>query len=177
MEILRKTMARSEWKRVTQRRYEYLNVKDDKFDGAVGLIEMLEVRGPLTVNFKNDKIKIVDKGYKCLQFAFRDKFYWLTVMLDETDKITEYYFDVTCGNYIEPDGASWFYDLFLDVVVDSGGRISLLDEDELSEALAEKNITHEQYDLAVETAKRLMGVLEGRVNELEAFCLRYYSLF
>lgn len=171
-----KTMTRVEWKRITKREYVYHNFSEEDFNGAVGLLRLLEVRAPLTVDYDGEKIKIVDRNYKWLQFAFRDKNYWLSVMFDEKDHIVQYYFDITFGNIINSQGTSWFFDLYLDVVVQPDGRVLLLDRDELDEALSNGVINPSQHELACLTANRLMEMLHGGVTSLEAFCMKYYTL-
>ena len=169
-----KTMDRPKWKRVTQREYTYANISNDDFEGAIGLLKLCEVRAPLFVDYYGEKIKIVEKNYKWLQFAFQDKYYWLSVMFDEKDNIIQYYFDITYGNFIKNNGESWFFDLYLDVVMQPDGRVLLLDEDELNDALESNAINKCQYDLARNTALKLIEDVTGRESELAAFCMKYY---
>ena len=95
-------------------------------------------------------------------------------MFDENDNIIQYYYDITFGNYIENDGTSWFFDLYLDVVMQPDGRILLLDEDELLEAFKNNIVNRHQYDLAHHTANSLINEIKGQEKRLSEFCMKYY---
>jgi predicted RNA-binding protein associated with RNAse of E/G family len=61
-------------------------------------------------------------------------------------------------------------------VVHADGRIVLLDNDELDEALEKGVVSQDQYELALKTAENLMEDIKSNVKILEAFCLKYYWL-
>lgn len=170
-----KAMDRKDWNRIIKREYVYESFNSGSYSGAVGLLRLEEITSPLTVTVLDEKITLVERNYKWLQFAFSDKPVWLTVMLDHEDRILQYYFDITWGNFINSEGTSWFYDLYLDVVMLPDGRILLLDEDELGEAMEERIIDRRQYDMACQTAENLMKILRGREKELADFCMHFYK--
>ena len=157
---------------ILERKYAERPFADECCSGVAGLIEMLKVSEPVVAG----GLKIIDVGYAWLQFAFRDKNYWLTVLFDDTDSIVEYYFDITAGNYFDEDGGPWFYDSFLDVVMTPApdGKIILLDEDELEDALAKGLIDGDLHALAKSTADALIKQIEGREADLRAFVMKYY---
>lgn len=77
-----------------------------------------------------------------------------------------------CGT--DKDGIPWFDDLYLDLVVYPNGEILEDDMNELEEALAQRDITQEQFDLALDTAQRLrQGLLAdiGQLKEYTGKCL------
>ena len=55
------------------------------------------------------------------------------------------------------------------------GRMLLLDEDELREALTEKIIDRKQYAMACQMAEELMKALRGREKDLADFCMHFYK--
>lgn len=57
-------------------------------------------------------------------------------------------------------------DLYLDLVVYPDGTIKVDDMDELEEALSKKDITQEQFNLAVETSHRLQ---RGMLSNISSF--------
>lgn len=168
----KKTLSRSEWPRVIKRKYAWMEVCDEHFCGQASLILIEEVTAPLEKAYSGISVKIVDQGYCWLQLAPKDKTYWLTVMLDEDGRVISYYFDITDCNELLESGDSYFVDLFLDVVMLPGGRLYLLDEDELEEALQQGDINQQQFDKACETARMLLCGLENREKELESYCLQ-----
>jgi predicted RNA-binding protein associated with RNAse of E/G family len=151
-------------------------MQEEHFDGAVGLLKLLNVQGPCVKEYGNRAVTIIDKDYYWLQFAPKDQNYWLTIMYNQQEEIQQFYFDITQSNTILPNGESWFYDLYLDIVLLPDGTLFLLDEDELEEALTEGIITKEQYDNAYQWANRILHDLKGRTEELIIFCNKYFRI-
>lgn len=66
---------------------------------------------------------------------------------------------------IGEDGVPYFDDLYLDLVVYSNGTIVVDDMDELKDALLKKDITQEQFHLAIETSNRLKNGLLSNIDD------------
>ena len=171
MSLSIKTLSRADWPRVIKRKYAQMSISGDGFSGQASLILMEEITAPLVKCYDNLPLTIVDRGYYWLQLAPRDKTYWLTVMMDAAGNIISYYFDITDRNVLCDDGDSYFYDLYLDVVLLPDGSLYLLDEDELLEALQGGVISRRQFDMAHKTARMLLDSLPDRIRELQAYCL------
>ncbi len=174
MQIKTKYIDRRGWRRITSRRDAYLELKTDGFTGTAGLLCMDAVTEPLNKTVSGKHVCLVDNGYCWMQIAPENEHWWLTVMLDNTGKIIQYYFDVTLENVV-CGRDSLFRDLFLDVAAIPGGPMELLDKDELDEAFMEQSITGAEYRLAVETADMLMRELPERWEELHGFCRKIYQ--
>ena len=69
-----------------------------------------------------------------------------------------------------------FDDLYLDLVVYPDGTIKVDDMDELEEALLMKDITQEQYNLAISTSKRLRAGLLSNVDTFIEYTLRCFEI-
>ena len=113
---------------------------------------------------------IYQDDYHWLQIAMADCHWWLTVMVDGSGEITQYYFDITQENQLLASRDSWFTDIYLDVVMMPDGRLDLLDADELDEALHCGEITAEQHQMAHLWAKELMEELPQQLPKLKVFC-------
>lgn len=150
---------------ILERRYWEKPFAEGDWRGVAGLIEMLRVSKPVVVG----NLKIIDAGMAWLQFAFFDKNYWLTVLLDEKGEVVQYYFDITAGNFFDEEGGPWFYDLYLDVTMEADGIVKLLDEDELAQALTQGLIDEDLYALAKNTAEVLIEEITGKKDELRDF--------
>ncbi len=166
-----KTLSRTNWERVTKRKYARMDICDEQLNGQASLILIEDITAPLSKTYDGIPVTIVDRGYCWLQLAPKDKTYWLTVQIDDAENIVSYYFDITDHNVLESSGDSYFYDLYLDVVLLPNGRLFLLDEDELLEALQQGVITKAQFDMAYETARLLLNSLPGSLKELHEYCL------
>lgn len=156
-----KDIARSDWARVIERSSAYLSLKSDDFTGEIGLIRLNKVRAPLDKQYGGRSVRIIDDGYYWLQIAAADAPYWLTVMFDEQERFIQFYFDISDQNVILDGGKSYFYDLFLDVVMLADGSVYLLDEDELEGALKEGVVTQAQFHKAYRSAEQIMSALKA----------------
>lgn len=122
----------------------------------------------------NQQVCWLDQGYYWLQFAPVNQNYWLTVMFDENKKTKQYYFDITDFNSIHVSEDSYFYDLYLDIVI-SNGEIFILDEDELIQAYQNHDIDDEQYQKAIDMKNQLFDYLNHHLDEFEMKCRETFN--
>ncbi|NLO09569.1 MAG: DUF402 domain-containing protein [Clostridiales bacterium] len=176
MSLEKRFMSRSNWPRVIDREYVHMLCNDSEFSGAIGLIYLKSTANFRAITYDKTCVTIIDNGYYWLQLAPKNKNYWLTVMYNQECEIVQYYFDMTDGNNILDNGESWFYDMYLDVVILSDGSLFLLDEDELSQALDEKEITKDQYDKAYLTANTIIKKFDGNIDNLTDFCNHFFNI-
>lgn len=87
-------------------------------------------------------------------------------------EIIEWYFDIA-KEIGKENGIPYEDDLYLDVVVNPNGEITLLDEDELKMALDRLEITQSDYDMAYSEANKLMEKLKGNTDKLDEFSKKY----
>lgn len=160
-----------------KRRYAYS--KDDKNDICLKRIDKDYFNG-YVCNIKFDKVdkpiivKVQDKDY----FIKNDNYTWyeiyqdnsnyaLTIMYDENNELIEWYFDVSKKIGVE-NGIPYEDDLYLDLVIGPNGESSVLDEDELKEALDNNVITKEDYNFAYEVLNKLQREYVGNFDHLVA---------
>ena len=160
-----------------KRRYAYS--KDDKNDICLKRIDKDYFNG-YVCNIKFDKVdkpiivKVQDKDY----FIKNDNYTWyelyqdnsnyaLTIMYDENNELIQWYFDVSKKIGVE-NGIPYEDDLYLDLVIGPNGESSVLDEDELKEALDNNVITKEDYDFAYEVLNKLQREYVGNFDHLVA---------
>ena len=164
-------MRRSDWHRILEREYTVSHCSFFDMEGVVSLLQIRKVTEPLLVPGENgEKVLIADAGYSWLQVAFREQFFWATVMFDDKGRFMQGYFDITGGNSFEDMENPTFEDMYLDLVLLDRGRILVLDEDELEEALKKSEITEEQYRKTVEEGEKLHRFLVENQNEFVKFC-------
>lgn len=169
-------MSKPNWKRILKKEYVSKNIIEASKQGSISLLHILELTEPSYKTYNNKKIKIVDKDYYWLQIAIEDENYWITAMYDENKQCIQYYIDITLKNIIKKEEDSYFFDLFLDIVKLNTGEIVLLDEDELKEALKEKDITEDEYKLAYKVAEKVKTLLESDENYIENICKKYFDI-
>ncbi|MBQ8509850.1 MAG: DUF402 domain-containing protein [Clostridia bacterium] len=161
-----KTLERADWRRITARRFIHRTLSGGM---EAALLRMDEVRAPLFKDVCGVRTCLADRGYTWMQIAPPNENWWLTVMVNDRGEIVQYYFDVTLENRVN-GGESCFVDLYLDVIASADGRLELIDEADLDEALSKGMITPEQHTLAHRTADRLLAEIPPRFAELERFC-------
>lgn len=172
--IERKYMSRSDWKRILCRETAYMDVSSGDMRGEASLLHILKVTKPLAVFSVDREIMICDNGYYWLQVAFENKNWWLTAMFNPAGECIQYYFDVTKQNAVDGEN-SCFDDLMLDIIVQPDGKAALLDMDELTEALAQGNISEEDYSLALNTSHEMLDGLKTEFCRLRDYCAELFS--
>ena len=91
----------------------------------------------------------------------------LRIFIDDKKQVVEYYFDIIKESGIDPDSKiPYFYDLYLDVVLPPNKEAYVVDQDELEEALNNKDITKEEYDLAIKEKDKLLEEIKNNTNKL-----------
>ena len=175
MKMKYKNMMRDDSPRVLERDYKYKEFKFDIFEGIVSLMKFNKVTDPLIIHYGSEDIKIVDKDYKYLQFAFKNRNFWLTTMYNDKNELIELYFDIIKDLNFDDISNPKFTDMFLDVVIRKDMSVIIIDREELDSALEEKLITKEEYDNAIETSLWLKDYLEKNKVKLIEFCNKCFN--
>ncbi len=152
----RKRSDRSNWQRVTRRRFLLQAIEDDAFQGYISLFCIDELREPLWVPYAGQQICIAERGHSWLQLFPQGANHVATVMFDERGEIVQWYVDICKQAYSDEEGIVWYEDLYLDIVFLPGNKIELLDVDELDEALSQGVISTDEYNLAWHEANKLL---------------------
>lgn len=124
---------------------------DEKKHAYLSLVAIDHVSFELPVDYDQSGDTLISNGYKCLIFLPMNEFWCLSVFIDDTDELIEYYFDMTKENGLDDAGKPYFKDLYLDIAVSSNGDMAILDEDELKMALEKDEITLGDFHLAYRT--------------------------
>lgn len=176
MKCRKKTLSRTEWKRVTERQDVYMPIKNELFSGMAGLLYLRSVREPLYVTypkeyggFPDGKVKIADNGYYWMQIAPQDCHWWLTIMFDNNGMLLQSYFDMTRENNVSNTRDAYFWDLFLDVAIPAQGEPVILDRDELDDALRDGTITQKEHQSAIETAVKIIDWYRGHTDAYHTY--------
>lgn len=172
----RSRLSYDEWKCIKSKKILGKNVDEDFFKGYIGLIEIEEVSEKQVWKFEEEDITVCDKGLKWLTILPKNDFYCITAMMNANNEILLWYIDMIAGQGIDTEGIPYFDDLYLDLVVYPDGTIKVDDMDELEEALLLKDITQEQYELAIRTSNRLKTGLLSNVEVFSKYTLRCYDV-
>ncbi len=117
---------------------------------------------------------LIGDNYYLVEVIPKNENYTMRVYFNDKKERLEYYFDVSLENGLDEETKIPFYDdLYLDVTYNKG-KISVLDEDELQEALDNGSITKEQFDMANKTKDMLVKSLENNTNKYMKLDLEKY---
>lgn len=120
---------------------------------------------------------LMDNNYSIIEVIPKNENYAMRVYFDENNNILQYYFDVSLKNGVDEETKVPFYDdLFVDITV-TDGKIEVLDEDELDDALNSKIISKADYDLAIQTRDKLLSELQNGTNEYFNMNLKRFLLW
>ena len=156
----RKTGDRAGWPRIVERQYTQQVIENDVFQGYVTLLKFDEVLQPLWAKFTDEPICLVENGSYMLQHIPFNEGYALTTFISPNHEITQWYFDII--DHVGTEGGiPYFDDLYLDLIVVPTGEVIEKDIDEVEEALAEGDISIEQYDKAWATFEQLKRDIEA----------------
>lgn len=143
------------------KKYE-LNIYYDKEDYYVIVKKFKKVIEPfITLNGNC----LIDNGYYIFEIIPKNENYTIRIFVNDNKEILEYYFDITYKNGLDEEtNIPYYEDLYLDITV-KNDKIEVLDEDELQEALDNKEITKEQFDLANKTKDELIKTIKNKTNK------------
>ena len=150
----------------------FKNIKIDQkeFKGNISLLKIHKVRKIWKVE-KEQRCILAD-GYNWLQIYHEGKNHCITAMYNEKNELVQWYIDISKRLGVEND-IPFEDDLYLDVVLVPDGQIILLDEDELQEALENKIITKQEYNLAYNEANKIIKEGKENMKKLKHFTDKY----
>ena len=154
---------------------EYKNIRVDieKFNGNISLLTIKKVKQEWYVDSENRCI--LANNYKWLEIYPDNQNYCITAIYNDKGNIVEWYFDIA-DSIGETNGIPYEDDLYLDVVIVPDGRINILDEDELKDALDRREISQKQYDMAHKTADNIIETYGKNIDNLKKFTDEYLKI-
>lgn len=155
--------------------FKYIEENSKEYNGYISLLKINTVSKRCMVPRDNREDDcVLDNGYVWLQFYLFDKNYAINSIYNDKLEIVEWYFDIINSVSIE-NNIPFIEDMYLDVVVTNRGEVIVLDEDELQDALDNKIITLEQFNLALKTGKFLTDKYSNKheVDKLLEFTNSY----
>jgi len=170
--LKRSKLSYDEWKCIEIKKLKTKQVNTDFFKGYIGILEIEKVTEKQIWRFNDEDIIVCDNGLKWLFILPQNDFYCITAMINENDDILLWYIDMIAEQGIDIDSIPYFDDLYLDLVVYPTGMIKVDDMDELEEALARKEITEEQFNLAINTSNKLHNGLLSNIDNLVDFTMK-----
>ena len=168
----RSKLSYDEWKCIETKKLKGKQVNTDFFKGYVGILEIEKVTEKQIWRFNGEDIIVCDNGLKWISILPQNDFYCITVMMNANDDILLWYIDMVAEQGIDVDSIPYFDDLYLDLVIYPNGMIKVDDMDELEEALLRKDITEEQFNLAISTSNKLKNGLLSDIDSFIDFTLK-----
>lgn len=153
------------WKRVKAGRFAALLIEEEDFNGPVSLLQIDEASNPLSVQYDEHQVQILDDGNSWLRQLPSAQEHVLTTMFDSGGQVLQWIIDICLDSGVDSNGNHWWDDLYLDIVVLPSGEVFVLDEDELGEALDAGIISKDYHAIAWKETNRLLDLIhEGRYD-------------
>lgn len=145
-------------------KYEFKLYLDEE-DYYISVKKLIKVDEKFIIK---DNLCVMDDNYYVVEIVPKHENYALRIFLNDKREPLEYYFDITKNNNLDEKYKIPYYDdLYLDITVDArNSEVRILDEDELEEALNEKDITSDDYEIVMKTKKLLLKEIENKSNKL-----------
>lgn len=142
--------------------YSYNLIKDEENNCYISIKKIKSIKSPFCTKSSGC---LIDNNYYIAEIVPLNENYCMRAFIDKDKKIILYYFDITLKNGFDSKVNSPYYeDLFIDVIL-KNGEISVLDEEELKEALDENNITIAEFNLAQKVKNELIDSLKSKTNK------------
>ena len=151
-------------------------IDKDYFSGYVCNIKFDIVDNPIKVKVNDREYFIKNDNYIWYEIYPDNANYAITIMYDENNNLIEWYFDVSKKIGVEDD-IPYEDDLYLDLVINPMGESTILDKDELKDALDKKDITIDDYKLAYKIIDMLQREYVDNFDHLVAITERIKGEF
>lgn len=124
--------------------------------------------------FLTDGLCLIDNNYYIIEVIPKNENYTMRVFINDKKEILEYYFDISLGNGIDEETNIPYYDdLYTDIIIGKG-KIAILDENELENALKEGKISLNDFNLANKTKDNLLKSIRENNNKYLNMNLNIY---
>lgn len=164
----KRSWKRTTWTMITEKELAWM--EDEQ--GFYSILKMKQVSEPFSVG--NPPLLICDQGITWVQCAWKGRDLWATAMFDASGRLFQIYFDIADEVHIDGED-TWFTDLIVDVVYHPGGKVEVLDLDEMKEAVCQNLITLEQKRSAEYLSERLKTELENSFLAVESWFVHVYE--
>ncbi len=134
------------------------------------LINFLPGCKEFNFKFENENIHLAGNGCKWLIYLPLHEYWSLITFYNPNNEIQEWYFDISKGNFIDENGMPCTDDIFLDLVILPDGRTITVDANELEDALANNEITLDDYNHAYRVHDEILKSKWNDIKMLTTFC-------
>lgn len=150
---------------------------EGEFSGYLSAKTILKMKKAVRIILEEKEFVLLDEGYHVMNYLPDGKNWALSANYDTEWNLIEWYFDMTKGNGVDEVGKPYFDDLYLDYVVTPDNASVVLDEDELLEALQQREITQEDVDLAYRALEEVRAGIGSSAEGLTKFCEECWKYF
>lgn len=142
-------------------KYE-LKVYFDNDDYYLSTKRIIDIKEPFILS---TGLCVIDKGYYIVEVIPKNENYAMRVYFNDKKERVEYYFDISLQNGLDEDTLIPYYDdLYTDITIENG-KVEVLDEEELKDALDKGKITKSDFELANNARDELLKSIQKNNNK------------
>lgn len=148
-----------------------LDIYFDKEDYYLSVKKIIDMESPFVLQ---TGLCIMNNGYYIVEVIPKNENYTMRVYFNERKERLEYYFDISLENGLDDESKIPYYDdLYTDITIENG-KIEILDENELKEALDRSEISEKEFNLANKTRDLLLESINKNNNKYMNLDLESY---
>lgn len=152
-------------------------IKNEEFDGWLYLLHINKVKEPFTRCMPDEKnIKIIDNNYIWLKLFPRGSNYSITTIFNEKLQIVQWIFNLLICSKSFGDNVPAMKKCYINVTMNGDGRFYIINEELLSEAFKNSEITGEEYKLISKTVFEIICKYNN-ISKLKDFSLKFLRMF
>lgn len=166
------------WSSILSSSYQQKDFHNDDFQGTIGYVSIDKTTEYTSWVVNGEEIQVGQAGMKWLQIWRQDADYVITAMFSQEGEVNLFYVDMVDHVWKdEESGVLTYEDLFLDLLIESNGKMHVEDRIELEEAFQAGRVSKEQYEKALQTCHRLQFQLVKDFDAFVFFAKKYLAEF
>lgn len=150
--------------------YAQMQVDTPQFHGMLCLIQLTGGETCYWHMPRAGKVPVCGAVMVWLQLIPHGGHHVLTAKMKADGTVTVWYADMIDRVECDDDGVAAFVDAYLDVIFSPQGDMSLDDEDELEDALAQGDVTEEQYRCALKESRQVQSLYCTDLDATRRWC-------
>ncbi len=152
-------------------------IKNEEFDGWLYLLQINKVKEPFMRCMPDEKrIKIIDNNFFWLKSFPRGRHYSIITIFNENLQVIQWIFDLLICDESLGDNIPAMKKCYINITINGDGRFYIINEELLSKAFSNNQITSNEYKLISQTIFEIICNYNN-ITKLKDFSMKYLKMF